>query len=157
MLFEIYACTRERELAALDGNASLKEAFLRQQFQAQDSYYRQTFTSATHDLILDAEGHALGRLYVNREEDLILVVDIALLPAHRGKGIGTRLLKEILNEADAAGKPVQIHVERFNRARGLYERLGFQQIEDQGIYLLLERGVEAQAPADRDAKAWTPG
>jgi GNAT superfamily N-acetyltransferase len=139
LLFEIYASTRQEELAPLDWDASVREAFLRQQFQAQDTYYQQVFTDATHDLILDGEGNVLGRLYLNRGERVFLVVDIALLPAQRGRGIGTRLLRDFLDEADAAGRPVQVHVERFNPARRLYERLGFRQIEDLGIYLLLER------------------
>jgi len=137
LLYQIYASTREEELAPLDWDASVKEAFLRQQFQAQDSYYRATFTGATYDLILDGD-HVLGRLYVNRGEHAWLVLDIALLPKYRGNGIGTRLLRQVIADAQAAGKPVQIHVEQLNPARRLYERLGFQEIDDQGVYLLLE-------------------
>jgi predicted GNAT family acetyltransferase len=48
-------------------------------------------------------------------------------------------MREVLAEADAAGKRVTIYVERFNPALRLYERLGFAQIEAQGVYLLLDR------------------
>jgi GNAT superfamily N-acetyltransferase len=137
-LFEIYASTREEELAALDWNATIKEAFLRQQFALQDSYYRVTFPQASYDLILDGE-QVLGRLYVNRGPSAWLVLDIALLPAYRGHGIGGHLMGQVIAEAQAVGKPVQVHVERFNPAGRLYERLGFKQIADEGIYLLLER------------------
>jgi ribosomal protein S18 acetylase RimI-like enzyme len=138
LLYEIYASTRQEELAPLDWEASVKEAFLRQQFAAQDTYYRATFRQASYDLIVDGE-EVLGRLYVDRGKVVWLVLDIALLPAHRGRGIGSQLLQQVIAEAEAAGSPVQIHVERLNPARRLYERLGFRQIEDQGIYLLLER------------------
>jgi ribosomal protein S18 acetylase RimI-like enzyme len=67
------------------------------------------------------------------------VVDLALLPAHRGAGLGTALLREVFDEADAAGLPVTIHVEVMNRARRLYERLGFRQVATDGAYLLLAR------------------
>jgi predicted GNAT family acetyltransferase len=80
----------------------------------------------------------LGRLYVDRGEEALLVIDLALLPEHRGKGIGTRLLTRVQAEAAATGKPVRMHVERFNPARRLYDRLGFHQIADEGVYLLLE-------------------
>jgi hypothetical protein len=49
----------------------------------------------------------------------------------------------------AAGKPLRIHVERFNPALRLYERLGFRQIDDRGVYLFLEwRGDNSQRPND---------
>jgi ribosomal protein S18 acetylase RimI-like enzyme len=92
------------------------------------------------DVVL-VEGEPAGRLYVDRRDDEIRIVDIALLPEHRGHGIGTSLLGELLSEADAARKRVTIHVERLNPARRLYERLGFSVAEDKGIYLFLERRV----------------
>jgi ribosomal protein S18 acetylase RimI-like enzyme len=138
LLLRIYASTREEELAVVPWDASVKEAFLRMQSTAQDAHYRATYPNASFDLIVSGDD-VLGRLYVNRGESAWRVIDIALLPEHRGSGIGTRLLTEILAEAGAAGKPVQIHVERFNPARHLYERLGFRQIDDLGVYLLLER------------------
>jgi ribosomal protein S18 acetylase RimI-like enzyme len=138
LLYRIYASTRQEELAVVPWDASAKEAFLRMQFGAQDTYYRATWPQASYDLIVS--GHdVLGRLYVDRGERSWQVLDIALLPEHRGNGVGTRLLGEILAEATAAGKPVQIYVERFNPARRLYDRLGFREIEDHGVYLLLER------------------
>ena len=66
------------------------------------------------------------------------IVDISLQPEFCNRGIGTTLLRELQSEAAAAGKPLRIHVERFNPALRLYERLGFRQIEDKGVYLFLE-------------------
>ena len=137
LLYRIYASTRDDELAALPWDATAKEAFLRMQFAAQDRYYHVTYPGASYDLIVDGE-QVLGRLYLDRGEKVWLVIDLALLPEHRGRGIGTRLLGGVLAEAAAAAMPVQMHVERFNPARRLYDRLGFYQIADQGIYLLLE-------------------
>jgi ribosomal protein S18 acetylase RimI-like enzyme len=136
-LYRIYASTREEELAVLPWTAAAKEAFLRMQFAAQHSYYHATFPDASYDLILVGD-EVLGRLYVDRGEQTWLVIDLALLPEHRGKGVGTRLLTQLLADAGAAGRPVQMHVERFNPAQRLYHRLGFRQVADQGVYLLLE-------------------
>jgi ribosomal protein S18 acetylase RimI-like enzyme len=66
-------------------------------------------------------------------------VDIALLPEYRGMGIGTRLLRDLISESEESGKPLSIHVERFNPALRLYERLDFRTVEDKGVYLLMER------------------
>jgi ribosomal protein S18 acetylase RimI-like enzyme len=65
-------------------------------------------------------------------------MDITLLPEHRGSGLGTALLRELMAEGEAAGKPVTIHVEVYNPAMRLYQRLGFRQIADRGVYHLLE-------------------
>ena len=76
------------------------------------------------------DGEPAGRLYVHRGESEIRIVDIALLPEHRGDGVGSALLRDLLAEADADGKRVTIHVERLNPALRLYERLGFAVAED---------------------------
>jgi predicted GNAT family acetyltransferase len=59
------------------------------------------------------------------------------------RGLGTTLLKNLQAEAAAAGKPLRIHVERFNPVLRLYERLGFREIEDRGVYLFMEWRAES--------------
>ena len=115
-----------------------KDAFLRAQFDAQDRWYRENYIGASFDVVL-VDGERAGRLYLNRGDSEIRIVDIALLPEHRGNGVGSALLRDLLAEADAAGKRVTIHVERLNPALRLYERLGFSVAEDKGVYLFLER------------------
>jgi ribosomal protein S18 acetylase RimI-like enzyme len=115
-----------------------KDAFLRMQFDAQDAWWREHYVEATFDVIL-VDGEPAGRLYVHRGPSDIRIVDIALLPEHRGRGVGGTLVRDLLAEADAAGKSVTIHVERMNPALRLYERLGFSVAEDKGVYLFLER------------------
>jgi ribosomal protein S18 acetylase RimI-like enzyme len=134
----VYASTRAEELAVVPWDDAQKEAFLRSQFEAQDAWYREHYADASFDVIL-VDGQPAGRLYVLRRDAEIRIVDIALLPEYRGNGIGTTLLRDLLAEADAAGKRVTIHVERFNPALRLYERLGFCIAEDKGVYLFLER------------------
>jgi ribosomal protein S18 acetylase RimI-like enzyme len=136
-LFEVYASTRAEELKLVPWSDEQKLAFVRQQFEAQDAYYREHYRDTTWEVVL-ADGAPAGRIYVARWPQEIRVIDIALLPAYRGVGLGTRLLSEVLEEARAAGKPVRIHVEVTNPARALYERLGFRQVADQGVYLMME-------------------
>lgn len=139
LLFEIYASTRAEELDVLPWDDPTKRAFLAQQFDAQDVHYRTHYAHASFDVI-EVDGEPAGRLYVNRGRDDVRVIDIALLPPFRGRGIGAALLGEIIDEAAASGRRVSIHVERENRARSLYERLGFEvAADDGGIYMLMER------------------
>lgn len=142
LLFSAYASTREEELRRVPWAPGQKEAFLRQQFEAQDQYYREQYPGAAFQVI-EASGVAAGRLYVARWPREIRIMDIALLPAHRGKGLGTAILTDLLAEGDAANKTVSIHVERQNPALGLYERLGFKLAVDRGVYLFLERRAAA--------------
>jgi GNAT superfamily N-acetyltransferase len=119
-----------------------KQAFLRQQFAAQQAYYHAHYTDTTFELIL-LDGEPVGRLYVARWPREIRIVDISLLPTHRGGGAGTLLLRALQAEAAEAGKRLTIHVERLNPARRLYDRLGFRLQQDGGVYLLLEWSPEA--------------
>lgn len=133
-LYRVYASTRTEELAVVPWDDAQKQAFLRAQFDAQDAWWRENYSGASFDVIV-VDGQPGGRLYLHRGDTEIRIVDIALLPEHRGKGIGTRLLRDVIAE----GKRVTIHVERMNPALRLYERLGFEVAEDKGVYLFLER------------------
>jgi ribosomal protein S18 acetylase RimI-like enzyme len=133
----VYASTRTEELAATDWSEQQKAEFCRQQFAAQDRHYREHYPTA-HFSIIEINGNPVGRLYVDRWPHEIRIMDIALLPGCRGQGIATRLLRELLAEGSAQRKKVSIHVETFNPARHLYERLGFQKVGATSIYDLLE-------------------
>jgi len=145
-LLRVYASTRAEELAQTGWSEAQKDAFLRQQFEAQTQHYREHFDGARFDVI-ECDAEAVGRLIVWRSRDEIRVVDIALLPAFRGRGVGEGLLRPILTEAAERGLPVHIHVERANPALRLYGRLGFEPIAERGLYLQLEwrAGGAAQA------------
>jgi ribosomal protein S18 acetylase RimI-like enzyme len=138
-LRRLFASTRAEELAITGWNDEQKAAFCRMQFDAQSAHYRKHYADASFDVI-ERDGEAAGRLLVWRSEKEILIVDIALLPEHRGAGIGTRFLRELQEEARSAGKPLTIHVERYNPALRLYERLGFKTVEEQEVYLLMHWG-----------------
>jgi ribosomal protein S18 acetylase RimI-like enzyme len=136
-LFALYASTRLEELAQVGWDRQQQENFLRMQFHAQTRYYESEYPGADFRVILVA-GEAAGRLYVHRREREIRIMDICLLPHYRGKGIGSSLLQQILSEGAEHGKPVTIHVEVFNPALRLYERLGFRKIASNGLYDLME-------------------
>ena len=107
------------------------------QFDAQRKFYESEYPGAEFQIILVA-GEPAGRLYIHRRDQEIRIMDIALLPEFRGRGIGTMLLNEILAEGERAARPVTIHVESFNPAQRLYQRLGFVQVANNGVYHLLE-------------------
>jgi ribosomal protein S18 acetylase RimI-like enzyme len=136
-LFAVYASTRAEELAQVGWDDTQKEAFLRMQFEAQRKFYESEYPGAEFQLILVADQPA-GRFYVHRREKEIRVMDVALLPEYRKRGIGTALLKEILAEGERTSRRVTIHVESFNPAQRLYARLGFVRVASHGVYHLLQ-------------------
>ena len=136
-LCRLYASTRVEELAMVDWPEHQKEAFLRMQFNAQHAYYQEHYAEASFQVV-ELDGKPVGRLYVQRWPDEIRLVDISLLPETRGFGLGSTLLRELMDEAEASARPLTIHVEKFNRALRLYERLGFRQAGDRGVYWFLK-------------------
>jgi ribosomal protein S18 acetylase RimI-like enzyme len=136
-LFKVYASTRADEMALVSWATEQKYAFLQMQSNAQRQSYAQQFPAAQWNIILrDAE--SIGRLIVDQAGDTLHLLDIALLPEYRNAGIGTWLIQNLLDEAAQINKPVQLHVEKNNRARRLYDRLGFRVIGDTGMYFSME-------------------
>jgi GNAT superfamily N-acetyltransferase len=132
----VYAESRAAELSATDWTDDEKIAFCQSQFAAQDSHYRKYYPTCEY-FVIALKGEPVGRLYRDRRADEIRVVDIALLAAKRGQGIGGEIMRQILTEAAEAHLMVRIHVETTNPARRLYERLGFRLVEKGDVYDLL--------------------
>jgi GNAT superfamily N-acetyltransferase len=146
-LLRLYASVREPELEAAGMPVEQRGAFIAQQFEAQSRHY-ETYRDTTFEVVL-VDDEPAGRLIVARWPDELRVVDIALLPEHRGQGIGGALLGALLEEADARGVKASIHAERFNPAQRLYTRLGFRPLSETGIYVLLERPPRLAAQAKK--------
>jgi ribosomal protein S18 acetylase RimI-like enzyme len=132
-----YGSTRELELAVVPWTDEQKMAFIRMQFNAQQADYQSRFPQATH-LIIQADAHPAGRIYLARLADSIRILDLTILPEHRNAGLGTQILKDLMEEANVAGKAVRIYVENFNPSLRLFERLGFSPVEELGVHLLME-------------------
>jgi ribosomal protein S18 acetylase RimI-like enzyme len=140
-LLELYSSTRQEELAALAWSDQQKRDFLRMQFHAQTRFYQAEYPGAAFQVI-EVNGRSAGRWYLHPREREIRIMDVALLPEFRGRGIGTELLLSALREGRERGQVVSSHVEVFTRAGRLYERLGFKQVATNGLYHLLEWSPE---------------
>ena len=136
-LRRLYASTRTEEMARAPWTDGQKAAFLNMQFDLQRKHYQAFYPQGDFMIIVLGDKPA-GRFYLDRSAEAFLLIDIALLPEYRGLGVGCRLLENLLAEAEAASKPVRLHVETSRRALTLYRRLGFTTIEVQGLRLLME-------------------
>ena len=136
-LFDLYASTRQDEMATWDLDEVMLAQMLRMQYAGQQGTYRTQFPAADHHLILRHE-RPIGRLLVDRTDAEVLLVDVALVPEARGSGIGTRLLRALQAEAVEKGVPLRLKVVLTNPARRLYQRLGFVGLDDDGVYEQME-------------------
>ena len=144
-LVGVYASSRAAELAQVTWwGDEQKLAFCRMQYDAQKKEYDARFPDAQYDLIL-LDGRTAGRFWVGRGEEEMRLLDIVILPWAQGQGVGTALVRKLIDEARASGKRLRHMVFVMNEgARRLYERLGFVVFEEVGgAYLHMEwRGEE---------------
>ena len=136
-LAELYGSTRAEEMELTGWPPEQIESFLQMQFHAQHTYYQEHYGNSNFDVIMCGQ-EPIGRLYLQRNKNEHRIVDIALIPQWRRKGIGAKMLGDILKEAGGQGKAVGIHVEHNNPALNLYKRLGFKKIADTGVYFHME-------------------
>jgi ribosomal protein S18 acetylase RimI-like enzyme len=136
-LKKVYYSTRLEELESVGWNEAQLNSFLEMQFNCQHKAYTENYPGA--ELMIISQGsNDIGRLYVWKGKAEIRIIDIALLPEYRGQGIGSRIMTDILRDADNRHLPVTIHVERNNPALSLYARLGFEIAEDKGVYYFMK-------------------
>ncbi|MDZ4812664.1 MAG: GNAT family N-acetyltransferase [Pseudomonadota bacterium] len=147
----LYTDTRWEELAPVDWPEPAKRAFLDQQGRLQHEHYLKHYAGAEMLLIVtdraqtesaDAQWHdpaaaareLIGRIYLRAGSTEIRLMDIALLPRFRGRGIGHCLIEALQAQGAARGIGITLHVEPTNPAQRLYQRLGFALIEQRGVY-----------------------
>lgn len=137
-LLAVYASTREEELAQAVWAEGQRELFVRCQFDLQRKEYEARFPDAQYSVIV-VDGQPVGRIWVGRDDQQIRLLDIALLQEFQNRGVGTALLRDLMDKAAGAKKPLRHMVFVFNNdAHRFYERLGFAIIEDFGAYKHME-------------------
>jgi ribosomal protein S18 acetylase RimI-like enzyme len=137
-LFKLYASTRQHEVSAWGWSAAQQEAFLRMQISAQQRSYENSFPQAEVQVVMLHES-LIGRMIVWRGADVAVLVDISLLPEHRGHGIGGGLVSNLIEQCDKDRVAVRLQVLKTNPAARLYERLGFRKTGEDELYLQMEK------------------
>jgi GNAT superfamily N-acetyltransferase len=125
-LLEVFEASRGPEFAALGLPFEQLALLLRLQFAAQQRCYSARFPDAEQRIVV-VDGNRAGQLRVARRADMMILVDVALLPAFQGRGHGTQLLRALIDEAARRSVPLRLSVRANSRARALYQRLGFRE------------------------------
>lgn len=131
-----YASTRKEEVASTGWGEPQTKLFLQQQFDAQHAHYMEQYPDADW-LIIIQKRVCIGRIYLERWPSQHRLIDIALVADMQGKGFGAALILDLMDEADLANKALSLHVEKFNPAKELYARMGFETVADKGVYDLM--------------------
>jgi GNAT superfamily N-acetyltransferase len=148
-LDEVYASTRTEELAAVPWTEAEKRAFLLDQARTQRQAYHDRYRGTDFGVVTQG-GVRIGRLYVVELSAEIRLVDMALVPEYRGRGVGTLLLRGLVRRSEEVALPITLYVERWNRARHLYLRWGFRSDEGDrdAVYERMERTPSGEAAGD---------
>jgi len=136
-LRRLYADVRGPEVSAWGWAPAQRDAFLGMQFEAQRRSYDAAYRDARHEILCVGEV-PIGRRIISESGEGLLLVDIALLTEWRNRGIGTRLLREALEECRTKRCPLRLKVLVGNPAERLYTRLGFVAVDPGQMYTEME-------------------
>jgi ribosomal protein S18 acetylase RimI-like enzyme len=135
--FGLFCDSRPTEFALLLSPVAFRQ-IMRFQFQAQTMSYRAEFPGARFDII-ELAGHPIGRIVVDRPGSRLHIVDQAIVPALRNQGVGTAIMRALMEEARTARVPVRLKAASSNDpSLRLYLRLGFVPVETVPLYVELE-------------------
>jgi ribosomal protein S18 acetylase RimI-like enzyme len=136
-LLELFKSSRGDDLRGLGWDEERISEFLEMQYEAQQNFVTADHPKLTDQIVL-AEGTPVGHFAVEQRPNEIRLVDLSLLPEHRNCGTGALLIQELQAQAAAAKRPLRCQVIRFNRAVGLFERLGFRRTSETGTHFQME-------------------
>lgn len=100
--------------------------------------------SIPHAQIVEVAGALAGQLIVEEREDEVFLSRVMLGAAYRGRGLGAQIVGDVIARARASGRAVTLSVWENNRARGLYERLGFRVTHQEGFRVKMRLAPAAE-------------
>ncbi len=120
----LYRTTRD-DLRMIDAEDEFVEDLIDIQHHAQTQGYGDMFPNAMY-FVAEYQGERIGRTVLDFGQNEVRVVDIALMPAARGKGYGSQILQAVQRVAGKIMAPVSLTVRADHMsAKQLYMRLGF--------------------------------
>lgn len=92
----------------------------------------------TDMLMIDVDERTVGKIRVSRKHGETWIYGFSILPEHQGKGIGRKVLRQVIKDQSSAGYSVHLEVETKNdHALGLYKAVGFKVVHSQDYYTYL--------------------
>ncbi len=107
--------------------------------EEQRLHLESVFDSAGWQVIV-LHGRDVGMIRTPETEDRVMLDDIEILPAFQGRGLGTTVVRAVLDYAEGRGKDTALQVLTVNPARRLYQRLGFRVIGQDEVHIRMLHG-----------------
>ena len=136
-LFRLFSSVHSEKLNGAHLDLEEKNGLIKFMYHAFSGHYS-TIGPAADDRIVLLNNESIGRMILLQTRGEIRLADIAILPEHRQRGIGSALIGQLQTESLMSNRPVRLQVARFDRALRLYQRLGFYKIDVAEPYLHLE-------------------
>jgi len=137
-LADLFRTSAGRDLALLPIDEAMKEGLLRMQFVSQTATYRTQYPAARFDII-EQGGEPIGRIVIDPGSEAGRIVDIALVPQRRARGLGTAILAAVLERFAHRRQRVQCQVLEGNEpAKRMLGRVGFRRVAHIPPFLHLE-------------------
>jgi ribosomal protein S18 acetylase RimI-like enzyme len=114
----------------------------------EDAWQRQEFDRrfGEHSVsVIDVDGRRAGGLFVETKPDSLYIHEIQVLPEYQGRGVGTAVLRDVIERAARRGLAVTLSVVSANPgAKRLYERLGFKVTDVHPPFFRMRRERDAE-------------
>lgn len=154
-LYEMFVASRERELAPLP--EELRETIARQQYGIQQGGVEADYPDAQRFVVLGGgdrpggPGAPVGMIILAVRPDTLWVVDVALHPGHRNRGLGAAVIGSLMDTCRQSGRTLKGSVTPYNPARRLYARLGIRELATERGYIALEWRPESLPATGRSS------
>jgi ribosomal protein S18 acetylase RimI-like enzyme len=137
-LFSLFAADKAAEFSPLGWSSEQLQSLLEMQFRARQQAWALTYPAAVDSILRLQDGSAIGRSLVDRQANCYRLVDLAILPAYRNRGIGAWALSSAQKLAASESVPLRLRVARANPAVRLYQRLGFRKASEEELAFEME-------------------
>ena len=104
----------------------------------QDWFFDESWDYKTHEIIL-FRGEPCGYIYQEVQLNDVHIHELVIHPKFQSRGIGSRILRNIIKLAESKNFPVLLQTFHANRAIGLYKKFGFKEYKRTQTHILLRR------------------
>lgn len=137
-LFALFAHDKALEFAPLGWSSEQLHPLIEMQFRARQQTWAQIYPAAADSILCLEDGEPVGRRLMDRRAGSYRIVDLAVLPEYRNRGIGASTLHLAQEAARSESVALRLRVARTNIAMRLYERLGFTKIAEDELAFEME-------------------
>ena len=135
------ALPSDTDFARQTHHAAYRDVVMRQfgsfDEKTQDKYFAESWKLGNQEILLK-DDKKVGYCSIEYLPNEIIIQQLTILPEFQSQGIGSELLTDVLKEAKIKGTPVKLQVLKKNRAKNLYEKLGFKEIGTTDTHFKME-------------------